>query len=137
MASGLETGNMMIAPRRSATATCRRKALAPTLGLALRRTPVALIVETFKARRCYASTDNIGLVVQCGGHLMGEEFALVRLPRLEVRILGTAPVSWSAITTCPHSAGRRQPGVELAEVDQPEEIGDFPLHLLDGKSTNR
>lgn len=51
------------------------------------------IVDAFKARRCYAATDNIGLVVKCDGHLMGEEFTLPGKPTLEIRVLGTAPVS--------------------------------------------
>ena len=34
------------------------------------------IVEAFRARRCFAATDNIGLVVKRADHLMGEEFPL-------------------------------------------------------------
>lgn len=51
------------------------------------------IVDAFKARRCFAATDNIALVVKCAGHLMGEEFPLAGKPTLDIRILGTAPVS--------------------------------------------
>jgi hypothetical protein len=51
------------------------------------------IIEAFKARRCYAATDNIGLIVKCGNHLMGEEFTLKEAPTLEIRVLGTAPIS--------------------------------------------
>ncbi len=51
------------------------------------------IVEAFKARRCYAATDNIGLVVKCADHLMGEEFTLAGKPTFEIRVLGTAPVT--------------------------------------------
>jgi hypothetical protein len=51
------------------------------------------IIEAFKARRCYAATDNIGLIVKCAGHLMGEEFTLTGKPTLEIRVVGTAPVS--------------------------------------------
>ena len=32
-------------------------------------------LEAFRARRCFAATDNILLVVKCADHLMGEEFA--------------------------------------------------------------
>ena len=108
------------------------------------------IVEAFRARRCFAATDNIGLVVKCAGHLMGEEFPLAgpadpgnpragnrpdrqarhrpqqslrlqhraepRDPRLEMdrrRPAGRA----GQLLLRPHSAGRRQPGVELADVD--------------------
>jgi hypothetical protein len=51
------------------------------------------IIEAFKARRCYAATDNVGLIVKCGEHLMGEEFTLAGKPTLEIRVLGTAPIS--------------------------------------------
>ena len=40
------------------------------------------IIEAFRARRCYAATDNILLVVRCGEHLMGEEFAISGKPTL-------------------------------------------------------
>ena len=51
------------------------------------------IVEAFRARRCFAATDNIGLIVKCGDHLMGEEFQLAGQPTLEIRALGTAPIT--------------------------------------------
>ena len=51
------------------------------------------IVEAFQARRCFAATDNIGLIVKCGGHLMGEEFQLAGQPTLEIRALGTASIA--------------------------------------------
>jgi hypothetical protein len=50
------------------------------------------IVEAFRARRCFAATDNIALVVQCADHLMGEEFHLAGKPTLEIRAVGTAPI---------------------------------------------
>jgi len=51
------------------------------------------IIEAFRARRCFAATDNIGLIVKCAGHLMGEEFQLAGQPTLDIRVLGTAPVT--------------------------------------------
>ena len=51
------------------------------------------IVEAFRARRCFAATDNIGLIVKCGDHLMGEEFQLAGQPTFEIRALGTAAIS--------------------------------------------
>jgi hypothetical protein len=50
------------------------------------------ILEAFRARRCYAATDNLLLVVQCAGHLMGEEFTLPGKPTLEIRAAGTAAI---------------------------------------------
>ncbi len=51
------------------------------------------IVEAFRARRCFAATDNIALVVKCADHLMGEEFQLAGQPTLEIRAAGTAPIT--------------------------------------------
>jgi hypothetical protein len=51
------------------------------------------IVEAFRARRCFAATDNIALVVRCADHLMGEDFPLAGQPTLEIRAAGTAPIT--------------------------------------------
>ena len=37
--------------------------------------------------------DNIGLIVKCGDHLMGEEFQLAGQPTFEIRALGTAAIT--------------------------------------------
>jgi hypothetical protein len=50
------------------------------------------IVDAFLARRCYAATDNILLVVKCGAHLMGQEFTSTGNPTFEIRAVGTAPI---------------------------------------------
>ena len=49
------------------------------------------LIEAFRARRCFAATDNILLIVKCGGHLMGEEFTLAGKPTLEIHAVGTGP----------------------------------------------
>ena len=51
------------------------------------------IWESMYARRTYAATDNIIVDFQCDGHAMGEEFATGRVPRLDVRVIGTARIS--------------------------------------------
>jgi hypothetical protein len=51
------------------------------------------IREAFRARRCFAATDNIRLVVRCGEHLMGEEFQLAGRPTLDMHVAGTAPIA--------------------------------------------
>jgi hypothetical protein len=50
------------------------------------------ILEAFRARRCYAATDNILLLVRCGRHLMGEEFAEPGKPTFEIRAQGARPI---------------------------------------------
>jgi hypothetical protein len=44
-----------------------------------------------KQRHTYAATDNIVLDVRMGAHLMGDEVA-TRQPKLDVVVLGTAPI---------------------------------------------
>jgi hypothetical protein len=51
------------------------------------------LLEAFHARRCYAATDNILLIVRCGEHLMGQEFTSPGKPTLEIHALGTAPIT--------------------------------------------
>jgi hypothetical protein len=51
------------------------------------------IIDAFKARHCYAATDNILLDVRSGEHLMGDAFETNQRPRLEINVLGTATVS--------------------------------------------
>ena len=108
------------------------------------------IVEAFRARRCFAATDNIGLVVKCADHLMGEEFPLGRpadagnprrgnradhpaghRPQQSLRLQRHAQprdprpemdrrrsaARAGQLLLRPHRAGRRQPGLELADVD--------------------
>ncbi len=51
------------------------------------------VVEGFRRRHCYGATDNILLVVTSGEHLMGDEFKASEPIRLDVRVIGTAPVA--------------------------------------------
>lgn len=49
------------------------------------------IIEAFKKRRVYGSTDNILADVRAGGHFMGEEFSVEGSPSISVKLWGTAP----------------------------------------------
>src|SRR6185437_11143836 len=49
------------------------------------------IIDAFKARHCYAATDNIVLVVRSGSHLMGDSFETKERPTLSIEAEGTAP----------------------------------------------
>jgi hypothetical protein len=51
------------------------------------------IIEAFRARRCYAATDNILLLVRCGDHLMGEECLISGKPILQIHAVGTSPIA--------------------------------------------
>jgi hypothetical protein len=51
------------------------------------------IIDAFKARHCYAATDNILLIVRSGEHLMGDQFETAEKPTLTIEVHGTAPVA--------------------------------------------
>ena len=48
--------------------------------------------DSLYARRTYAATDNIIVDFQSDGHAMGEEFSTSRIPRIDVRVIGTANI---------------------------------------------
>lgn len=49
------------------------------------------IIDAFRRRHIYASTDNIIAEVRSGDHLMGDEFSTVGAPEISVKLIGTAP----------------------------------------------
>ena len=51
------------------------------------------LLEALRARRCFAATDNILLLVKCGDHLMGQEFTSPMKPTLEIHAFGTGPIT--------------------------------------------
>lgn len=51
------------------------------------------IIDAFKARHCYAATDNIVLLVRSGAHLMGDAFASTTPPKLEIEVHGPRPIA--------------------------------------------
>ena len=51
------------------------------------------ILEAFKKRHLYASTDNILADVRSGEHMMGDAFSTATMPELQIRLVGTAPIA--------------------------------------------
>jgi hypothetical protein len=51
------------------------------------------IIDAFKRRHSYGATDNIILDVRSGKQLMGDIFTTDKQPTLEVRVIGTSPIS--------------------------------------------
>jgi hypothetical protein len=47
------------------------------------------IMDAFRNRRIYGSTDNILADVRCGNHFMGEEFTVNDAPAISVKLVGT------------------------------------------------
>jgi hypothetical protein len=91
------------------------------------------IIEAFRARRCFAATDNIALVVQCAGHLMGEEFNLAGKPELEIRAAGTVPIVKLDIV-CNNryvfSAAPNKANVDLRWIDADPPAGDVNYYYV-------
>lgn len=51
------------------------------------------ILDAFRQRHVYASTDNIIADVRSGGHMMGDEFTISGAPDIAVKLSGTAPMT--------------------------------------------
>jgi hypothetical protein len=50
------------------------------------------LIDAFHKRHCYAATDNILLDVRSGDYLMGDEFTADEPIRLQVKVIGSAPI---------------------------------------------
>jgi hypothetical protein len=51
------------------------------------------VLDAFRKRHVYASTDNILADVESGAHLAGDEFSTADLPSLKVKLIGTSKFS--------------------------------------------
>ena len=51
------------------------------------------ILDAFKKRHLYASTDNILADVRSGEHMMGDAFSTATMPELQIKLVGTAPIA--------------------------------------------
>jgi hypothetical protein len=51
------------------------------------------ILDGLKQRHCYGATENIVLDVRSGDHLMGDELKTNQAPKLEIKVIGTAPLA--------------------------------------------
>jgi hypothetical protein len=49
------------------------------------------VLEAFKSRHVYGSTDDVLAEFTCGGHMMGDAFASATPPAFKVKLQGTAP----------------------------------------------
>ncbi|MGH7200463.1 MAG: hypothetical protein ACREJB_07650, partial [Planctomycetaceae bacterium] len=80
----------------------------------------------FKARHCYAATDNIILVVRAGEHLMGDEFNTDKPVTLKITAHGTAPIAKVHVVRdnkYVHTAEPNQQKVELTYTDMDGQPG--------------
>jgi hypothetical protein len=78
------------------------------------------IIDAFKRRHSYAATDNIIAEFRCGKHIMGDIFDMADPPKLEIKVLGTAPVAKISIIRdgkYVHVATPKKQEVELSFTD--------------------
>ncbi|HEX3655041.1 MAG TPA: hypothetical protein VHV55_04510 [Pirellulales bacterium] len=91
------------------------------------------IIDAFKARHCYAATDNILLVVRSGEHLMGDRFETAEKPTLSIEAHGTAPIARLHIVKnnkYVYSVDLDQPEVRRSWTDMDIQAGDAAYYYV-------
>jgi len=97
------------------------------------------VLDAFKKRRLYGATDNILADVRCGGHFMGEEFAVKGAPLIEVRLEGTAEFRRVHIIKdgkYAYSGEPRSYKVYFGWRDQAARAGTTSYYYVRGEQTN-
>ena len=94
------------------------------------------VLESFKKRHVYGATDDILADVRSGEHMMGDQFDSAQLPKLAVKLIGTAPFAKVhvikdnkyAYTTEPKSAN-----VDFTWVDTAAQPGKTSYYYVRGE----
>jgi hypothetical protein len=97
------------------------------------------VLDAFKKRRVYGSTDNILADVRCGGHLMGEEFSVQEPPTIEVRLVGTAEFAAVHIVKDGNHVYSVKPGgreVSFSWTDNQAEPGKTSYYYVRGEQVD-
>jgi hypothetical protein len=97
------------------------------------------IMEAFKKRRVYGATDNIIAEVRCGGHFMGEEFAVSAAPEIAVKLTGTRDFAKVHIVKdgeYVYSVEPKQRVVDFAWKDQSAERGKTSYYYVRGEQVD-
>jgi hypothetical protein len=97
------------------------------------------VLDAFKKRHLYASTDNIIADVTSGSHMMGDQFSTASLPALQVKFIGTAPFAKIFVvkdgkyvyTSSPNSAN-----VSFSWRDMAAESGKASYYYVRGEQQN-
>jgi hypothetical protein len=74
------------------------------------------IIDAFKRRHSYAATDNIVAEFRCGKHIMGDFFDIAQAPKLDIKVLGTAPIAKISIIRDGKYVHVAEPKKQVAEV---------------------
>ena len=101
------------------------------------------ILDAFKNRRGYGSTDNILADLRCeaGGveHFMGEDFQLTGQPRLKLNLVGTGPIAKVVVirdNEVVYSAEPNQQSVTLDWVDNQPKQGATSYYYIRGEQAD-
>lgn len=97
------------------------------------------ILEGLKRRRVYGATDNILADVRCSGHFMGEEFTLKQAPKINVKLIGTAPFKSVYIIKNGRYAYFAQPGereVDFSWLDLTAEKNKTSYYYVRGEQVD-
>ncbi len=74
------------------------------------------IFDAFKARHCFGATDNMVLQFGAADHIMGDEFPADKGLAMQVKVLGTAPLSIVEIIRDNKIVFSRQPDAETKDL---------------------
>jgi hypothetical protein len=91
------------------------------------------IIDAFKKRHSYAATDNIVVDVRCEDHLQGDEFKTKKMPTLDIRVFGTAPVAKISIirnNKYVHTATPNKQDVKLTWTDAEPTAGKVSYYYV-------
>ncbi len=96
------------------------------------------VLDAFRKRHSYGANDNIILDVRSGQYMMGDEFAAQSPPRLDITIVGTAPVARVDIVrqidrntpTYVYAAEPKQVNVKLSWTDSAPQPGAQHMYYV-------
>ena len=97
------------------------------------------VLDAFKKRHVYASTDDILADVRSGTHMMGDEFSTADMPTLNVKLQGTAKFSRVTIIRdgkYVYSTSPNTQGVEFSWRDNRPNKGKSSYYYVRGEQEN-
>ncbi|RFC46782.1 MAG: hypothetical protein DVB23_001444 [Verrucomicrobia bacterium] len=74
------------------------------------------ILSAMKLRHTYGATDNIVADLRCGEHMMGDAFSLAEAPKLDLKLIGTAPFSKVTLVQDDQEVQVWTPGTDKVEI---------------------
>jgi hypothetical protein len=94
------------------------------------------ILEALMRRRIYGATDDILADIRSGDHMMGSEFETAELPRISVKLVGTAPFAKVHVIKNNHYAYTIEPKASIVQftwLDTVAEAGKTSYYYVRGE----